>query len=93
MCWEAMLFSRLEQFKRYPPAARLRREESTVRVRFTVDRIGRVLAAEIEKSSGSSLLDEEALALIHRAEPLPSPPPEVLGERIERTVPLRFMLQ
>lgn len=92
-CWDALLSSRLQQFTRYPPLARMRREQGIVRLHFTMDRTGKVLSVELEKSSGSSLLDDEALALIHRAEPLPPPPPEVPGERIDKTVPVKFVLQ
>jgi protein TonB len=34
------------------------------------------------KSSGSSVLDKKALALVQRAEPLPPPPPEIPGAQI-----------
>ena len=43
------------------------------------------------KSSGFALLDEEVLALIQRAQPLPSPPPEVGSSRIELQVPVAFL--
>ena len=42
------------------------------------------------KSSGSSVLDKKALALVQRAEPLPPPPPEVPGAQIPIVVPIRY---
>jgi TonB family protein len=40
------------------------------------------------------LLDEEALALIRRAQPFPPwPPREIRGEKVELTVPIRFNLK
>jgi protein TonB len=58
-----------------------------------MDRQGHVLSAQIAKSSGYDALDDETLALIHRAEPLPPPPPEVAGETVALTVPVQFSLK
>lgn len=91
--WQGMLLGRLEQFKRYPAIAQMNREQGVAYLRFTMDRKGKVLSASIDKSSGFSLLDEETLALIHRAEPLPPPPPEVTGDLIELVVPVQFFLK
>jgi hypothetical protein len=35
---------------------------------------------------------KEALALLLRAEPFPPPPRELLGEKVNLTVPIRFNL-
>jgi protein TonB len=51
---------------------------------------GSLLESRVVRSSGSGILDEEALAALQRAGPFP-PPPEVLhGDHIDLTVPLRF---
>jgi protein TonB len=42
------------------------------------------------RSSGSSLLDHEALTLPDRASPLPPPPPDVVGAQIPIEVPIRY---
>ncbi|HWB49287.1 MAG TPA: energy transducer TonB [Stellaceae bacterium] len=91
--WQGLLLRRLEQFKRYPGAAQLRHEQGTAYLRFAMDRQGRVLSASIARSSGFAALDEETLALVHRAEPLPAPPPEVPGNPIELVVPVQFFLR
>jgi protein TonB len=88
--WQGLVLGRLERFKRYPSEARFRRQEGVATVRFTMDRRGRVVSAKLEKSSGFGSLDEEAVALVHRAEPLPAPPPEVQGDPIELVVPVQF---
>jgi protein TonB len=90
--WQGMLLGRLEQFKRYPYEAQYRRQQGIAYLHFTMDRNGRVLSARIEKSSGYDVLDQETLALIRRAEPLPKPPPEIPGDPIELTVPVQFFL-
>jgi periplasmic protein TonB len=91
--WQGLLVGRLERFKRYPYEAQYRHQQGVVYLHFTMDRSGRVLTAAIGKSSGFDALDEEALALIHRAEPLPAPPREVTGDPIELTVPVQFFLK
>ena len=91
--WQSALLARLEQFKRYPNLAQFRHQEGVVQLRFTMDRQGHVLSAQIAKSSGYDALDDETLALIHRAEPLPPPPPEVTGATIGLTVPVQFSLK
>jgi protein TonB len=91
--WQAEVAGWLARYKRYPRLAQEQRQEGTAYLRFTIDRQGRVLASQIEKGSGFSLLDEEVVALIQRAQPLPAPPPEVPGERIELTVPVQFSIR
>jgi protein TonB len=91
--WQGLLLGRLEQFKRYPRSAQSRHQQGVAYLRFTMDRNGKVLSAKIDRSSGFALLDEETLALIHRAEPLPIPPPEVPGDPIELVVPVEFFLR
>lgn len=91
--WQGQLLGRLQRFKRYPDAARSRREEGVVHLAFTMDREGRVLAASVSKGSGFPELDAETLALVRRAEPLPPPPAEMPGNPVALTVPVRFSLQ
>jgi protein TonB len=59
-------------------------------VRFKVDRSGQVIASEVVKSSGSELLDEEALALLKRASPLPAPPGAIAEEMLDNVLPIYF---
>lgn len=68
------LLSHIERFRRYPPDAQAAGEEGIVRIQFVMDGSGNVLEAWIDLSSGSIALDEEAIAAVLRAQPLPSPP-------------------
>lgn len=87
--WLSRLANHLERRKRYPRAALSRRKEGTVHVRFFVAPDGKVEVPEIIRSSGIALLDEEALALLQRAAPLPKPPPDT---NTLITVPVSFTL-
>jgi protein TonB len=89
----ARLVAWLERHKEYPRTSRLRREEGTVLLRFTIDRGGRLLSWRIERGSGHEPLDREAGAMIRRADPLPAMPAEMPQERLELTVPVQFRLR
>ena len=67
--WQQLLQAQLERFKRYP--RRARGAHGKVTVAFTVGRNGSVVSSHIIQGSGSAILDEEALALIKRAQPSP----------------------
>ena len=83
----------LERNKRYPAVAQSRREQGIAQVFFSLDRQGRVIDSRVVRSSGASVLDEEALALLRRAQPFPAPPRELPGEHVDLTVPIRFNLK
>lgn len=89
--YRELLLAHIGRYRQYPPEARRDRVEGTVWVRFLLDRNGRVVRAWIETSSGRSLLDQEAVAAIRRAEPLP-PIPTGLPDRIDITLPIEFDL-
>jgi len=91
--WQAQLVAWLEKYKRYPRLAQEQRQQGVASLRFTIDCEGKVISSRINKSSGFELLDDEVLALIQRAQPVPSPPPEVAGDRIELLVPVAFSLR
>jgi protein TonB len=43
--------------------------------------------------SGSTVLDEEAIAVLQRASPLPSPPAEMAGELFPLSLPIQFRIK
>ena len=86
--WKTQLVAKLERNKRYPSEAR--GDQGIAQLAFSVDRQGGVHNARIVRSSGSSVLDHETLALVQRAQPLPPPPPEVQGAQIPISVPIRY---
>ncbi|MDA9405157.1 energy transducer TonB family protein [Bradyrhizobium sp. CCBAU 45389] len=85
--WQSLLMGHLERHKRYPSGARSRSESGVAYVRFTIDERGNVLSASLARSAGFAELDQEVLALVHRASPVPSPPP---GAQRTITAPVRF---
>jgi protein TonB len=91
--WKSLLVATLERNKRYPSEARARGEQGVAQLAFSVDRSGGIHNARITRSSGSSILDSETLALVQRASPLPPPPPEISGGQIAITVPIRYSMR
>ncbi len=91
--YRSLLASHLQRFKQYPSGARANREQGTTSLNFTVTRSGRVTSSRLARSSGFSSLDQETLALIQRAQPLPSFPPEMREASINFTVPFSFTMR
>lgn len=91
--WEGLVLGALNKVKRYPREAMFRRQQGVPWIRFAMDRNGKVLSVALDRSSGSAALDAEAIALPKRAQPLPKPPRDVPGERIELVVPVEFFLR
>jgi protein TonB len=52
-----------------------------------------VLNGRVIKSSGSAVLDTEALSLLTRAAPLPPPPAAVPDSALTFVLPIRFALR
>ena len=91
--WQTSLVRQLQRFKRYPGEAQSRREQGVVLLSFSLDRTGHVLAHSIAHSSGYPALDDEVMAMILRAEPLPAFPASMPQPRLDLTVPIRFSLR
>lgn len=91
--WQSSLVRRLQHYKRYPSEAQARNEQGIVLLSFSLDRDGHVLAHRIARSSGYPDLDEEVLAMIMRAQPLPAFPPSMPQLTLDLTVPIRFSLR
>ena len=71
--WIAGIQRRISSLLSYPRLARENGIEGTAFVRFAVDGSGRVTSAEVMNSSGSNVLDAEALRVVKRASPFPPP--------------------
>jgi periplasmic protein TonB len=91
--WQSMLAAHIEHFKRYPFEARERGEQGIATVAFTIDREGHVLMSRIVQSSGSAMLDQETLAMLSRAQPMPRPPEDIADDKLTFLVPVRFNIK
>lgn len=84
--WRGTLLAHLNRYKRFPGGA----NPGTVQVSFSIDRSGRVVSARLVGGSGDAMLDEEAVAMIRRASPVPAPPEGLGGGTIALSVPVKF---
>ncbi len=91
--WQSVLLGHLEHHKRYPRESRRRRQEAVVYVRVEINRDGTVVDYTVERPCRYEPLNQESLALIARAQPLPPPPQDVAGETITFVVPVEFSLR
>ena len=88
----AILLAWLERHKEYPRVAQKRRQQGVVLLHIVLDRDGRVIEAHIQESSGYHLLDDAALAMLKRAQPLPPIPDDIREERLRFVVPVQFFV-
>ena len=86
--WQQAVVAHLARFQRYPTQAK--GATGVANLSFGIDRQGHVLNSQIIKSSGSAVLDAEALSLLTRAAPLPPPPAAVPDTDLTFVLPIRF---
>jgi protein TonB len=91
--WQKALVDHLNRFKRYPVSARSQRVQGTVVVAFKIDRSGHLMNSHVVRSSGSAVLDGEALAVLKRSEPVPAPPGDVEGRMLDLILPIQFKIR
>lgn len=87
--FQRQLFLHIAQFEHYPEIAKAQNLRGTAQVLFSMDRKGRLLAVELKISSGSSLLDREAVDTVRRSAPLP-PIPADLPPELTILLPVEF---
>jgi protein TonB len=88
--WQTKIAAHVQRFQRYPAAARARDETGVAKVFFIIDREGRLVQSGIAKSSGSAALDQEALAALARATPMPRPPDQATDAELIIDMPMAF---
>jgi periplasmic protein TonB len=73
--WKKKIVIQLVSKREFPPGAT--GQGGAAKVKFVIDRQGKLLSRELVESTGSELLDAAALRMVERAEPFPEPPTEV----------------
>lgn len=89
----SMVRTRILAKRRYPPLARQRHEEGTVRLRFTVSSAGCLTqGVQMVQPSGSQLLDDQARHCVLAASPFPPFPPDLKRDCLTVEVPIVYKL-
>lgn len=86
--WAMRLIARLNEHKQLPPSGA--GEGGTAKVAFRIDRAGNLLSARVRQSTGQAALDQEALAIVKRAQPFPAPPEDIADDKLSFVVPITF---
>jgi protein TonB len=89
--WFAELSAHFEKHKRNPVVPKFKNVKVVVSVTF--DRLGHVISSGIAESSGDSAYDQAALAMLHRSDPVPRPPPLIADEGLSYTLPVLFRVK
>jgi len=88
----SLLGRRIAKHKSYPKIAARRGWQGKVLLDLTIDNTGRVLSAKIKQSSGHKVLDKQALKMVEKASPFPTPPLALRDGNFNLTVPVSFKL-
>jgi periplasmic protein TonB len=90
--YQDMIKQRIEKFRQYPLAARRSQTQGIVDLKFPVFANGATGSVQIVRSSGSELLDKEALNTIQRSSPFLPIPIEIGQAMINIHVAIVFSL-
>ncbi|WP_420567590.1 energy transducer TonB [Thalassovita sp.] len=88
--WQRSVVLTIAKAKSYPPEARKKRIEGTVRVLFTLDSYGNLLTARVQDSSGAPVLDNSALKVLRKIGKFPTPPTVLQQDSFTLLVPLSY---
>ena len=88
----SLLIAWLNQHKDYPPSVKKKKQQGTVVLAFSIDRSGTVLTSRVQESSGYPLLDQAALDMLARANPLPAMPDSMPRQSLRLAVPIEYSL-
>ena len=91
--YAALVAARLNKFKHYPSQARQDETEGEVVLSLVLEPSGKVQLAQIQRSSGTELLDEAALLMVHRAQPFPPFPNELSQDSLRFNIPVTFAIE
>ncbi len=83
---------KIELVWEYPYQARRTGVQGRLLLRFVINRDGSLAEAKVLRSSGSALLDNEAIRAIHNASPFPPLPERMNSERLVVTATFEYLL-
>jgi TonB family protein len=90
--WESTVLARMRREKSYPALALQNGQEDIVYVKITVNRQGYVQVSSIIRSRHIDTLDQAALDLVKRVNPLPALPQTIAGEQYTIIVPIDYFI-
>lgn len=91
--YRSSLWSAISKEKKYPKVAQLRGWQGEAVVELLVDSNGKLKAKKIIQSSGYDVLDKQALEMVEKAAPYPTPPEVLRGDSFTVTLSIPFTLK
>jgi protein TonB len=88
--YRGMVAAHLARYKRFPPEAERSGAQGSASVRFVLSGSGGVTSVSLVRGTGVAALDQEAVAMVHRASPFPAPPN---GRSVSFTVPVSYKMR
>lgn len=87
------LWGALEKHKQYPRIAQMRGWQGEVILELLLDGNGKLKSKKVISSSGHEALDKQALDMVEKASPFPTPPEALRGNQFSIRVPIPFRLE
>lgn len=84
---------RIEEKRRYPYIARVRKYEGVVSVKFKISRDGSLGKIQINKTTSHNILNDEAIKNLQRAQPFPHFPDDIKKDYIFINTDIVFKLK
>ena len=90
--YQDMIRRRIEASRKYPEAAKKQGTEGKVEIEFILNREGTLINVSLTGTSGSDMLDKEAIDTIKRASPYGPLPKEYTAENMDMQVVIVYKL-
>lgn len=87
------LWGAISKHKKYPKVAAMRGWQGEAVVELELDGNGKLKAKKITQSSGHEVLDKQALEMVEKAIPFPTPPEALRNSTFTILVPVPFKLE
>jgi len=87
--WQAQVAKLITANYSYPRSAMIRHEQGRALVRIVISKTGEPISIELVQSSGSEILDREAIRIPKKVATFPRPP---AGENVAVVFPIKWQL-
>ena len=87
------LWNAISKHKKYPKIAQMRGWQGEAIVELELDGSGKLKSKKITQSSGYEVLDKQALEMVEKAVPFPTPPEALRNSNFTIVIPVPFKLE
>jgi protein TonB len=91
--YNQQVLAHIQRHKKYAANLQNSNVQGSVAITFRLNRAGNIVSSHISRGSGNSSLDQEALSMLRRAQPFPTPPSEVAESQLLFNAPLSYTIR